>query len=409
MPTVICLVLCRAAAGQYTQWGGPKQDFKVKSRGLALDWPKDGPPKLWSRDIGQGYSSILYNDGRLYTMDRRDDREIILCLDAATGKSIWEYKYESPPHPKHVKEFNNGPRGAPLLVGNRLFAIGCNAEMHCLDAASGKPLWSHNLWKEFQGATFLPHGYASSPFAYGDTVIALVGGKGHGMDAFDQASGKLVWKNQDFDNSYSTPKLINVDGQDQLLCFMARQIAAIGPHNGELFWSFPQENRWKQNISLPIWGKDHILFISSPQSGSHGLKLTRRGKKTDVEELWHNRKLGIHHTNAIRIGDYVYASTGGRGPGIVQAINVKTGKLAWRQRGFAKANFLHADGLFLILDEDGTLGLSTATPDFFEVHAKVAELGSRAWTVPTLVGHTLYLRDSRKIMALDLGAKPKRG
>ena len=402
-----CLIFCTTAADKCTQWGGPKQDFKVKARGLADEWPKDGPRKLWSRDIGVGYSGILHEAGRLYTMDRQGDQEVVMALDAATGSTLWECKYESPPHPKHVKQFNAGPRGTPLLVGNRLYTIGCTAKMHCLDAETGKVRWSHDLWEEFEDTTFLNHGYSSGAFAYGDNVIALVGGKGHGMVAFDQKTGKPAWKNQDFDNSYSTPKLINVDGQDQLLCFMATELAAIDPNNGDLLWSIPQKNRWKQNISLPIWGKDNILFISSPQDGSRGLKLTRKGKKTKVEELWQNKKLGVHHTNAIRVGDHVYASTGGRGPGLFQAINVKTGELAWKQRGFAKANFLLADGLFLLLDEDGNLGLATATPEFFQVHAKVPELGARAWTIPTLVGKTLYIRDSKTIMALDIGAKPK--
>jgi len=403
-----CLVLCSTAADKCTLWGGPKQDFKVKARGLAGEWPKDGPRKLWSRDIGEGYSGILHEGGRLYTMDREGDQEVAMALNAKTGKMIWEHKYDSPPHAKHVKEFNSGPRGTPLLVGNRLYTIGCTGKLHCLNAKTGKVRWSHDLWEEFEDATFLNHGYSSSAFPYGDTVIVLVGGKGHGMVAYNQKNGEFVWKNQDFENSYSTPKRINVDGQDQLLCFMATELAAIDPNNGDLFWSIPQENRWRQNISMPIWGKDHILFLSSNGDGSRGLKLTRKGNKTEVEELWQNKKLGIHHTNAIRVGDYVYASTGGRGPGLFQAINVKTGELAWRERGFAKANFLLADGRFLLLDEDGNLGLATATPEFFQVHAKVPELGARAWTVPTLVGKTLYIRDSKTIMALDLGAKPKK-
>ncbi len=401
------LIFCTTAADKCTQFGGPKQDFKVKAKGLADEWPKDGPRKIWSRDIGVGYSGILHKGGRLYTMDRQGDQEVVMALDAKTGSTIWEHKYDSPVHAKHEKEFNSGPRSTPLLVGKRLYTIGCSGKMHCLNAKSGKVRWSHDLWEEFEGSTFLNHGYSSSAFAYKDTVIVLIGGKGHGMVAFDKKTGELSWKNQDFANSYSTPKLINVDGQDQLLCFMSAELAAIDPNNGDLLWSIPQKNRWKQNISLPIWGKDNILFLSSSGDGSRGLKLTRKGKKTKVEELWQNKKLGIHHTNAIRVGDYVYASTGGRGPGLFQAINVKTGELAWRERGFAKANFLLADGLILLLDEDGVLGLATATPEFFRVHAKVPELGARAWTVPTLVGKTLYIRDSKTIMALDVGAKPK--
>lgn len=109
-----------------------------------------------------GYSGILYEGGRLYTMDRQGAQEVVMALDAATGSTLWECKYESPPHPKHEKEFNSGPRSTPLLVGNRLYTIGCTAKMHCLDADTGKVRWPHDLWKEFEDATFLNHGYASS-------------------------------------------------------------------------------------------------------------------------------------------------------------------------------------------------------------------------------------------------------
>ncbi|MFQ5428734.1 MAG: PQQ-binding-like beta-propeller repeat protein [Phycisphaerae bacterium] len=393
--------------GGTAQWGGPKQDFKVKTSGLAERWPADGPPRLWSRDLGEGYSAILHDAGRLYTMYRRGEQDVAVAIDARTGKTLWEYAYDSPAHEKHVKVFNSGPRATPLLTGGRLYTIGCSGRMHCLDAKTGKVRWSHDLWKEYE-ATFLPHGYASSPFAYGKTIIVMVGGKGHAFVAFDQKSGAVIWEKQDFQNSYSTPKLVRVDGEPQLLCFMAKELAAINPASGELLWTYSISNQWNQNISLPILGKDNRLFISVAQAGSRGLKLTRKGKKTKVEETWSNRKVRIHHNNAIRVGDYVYASSGGMGrPGLFWAVNYKTGEVAWRQRGFAKANSLYADGQFIILDEDGELGIATATPELFEIHSRAHVLEpkgqSRTWTVPTLVGTTLYLRDSVKIMALDLG------
>lgn len=398
---------------QWDQWGGPNQDFKVKTKGLAMHWPAEGPKKLWSHDIGEGYAGIVVEKGRLYTMCRRGDQEVILALKEDTGEKLWECAYDSPIHPKHVKEFNAGPRGTPVYADGRLYAIGCSGKMHCVNAVTGKIIWKHDLWEEFKG-TFLNHGYSSSPFVYKGLVITLVGGEGHGIVAFDAKTGKVAWQKHDFDNSYATPKLIDLDGQEQLVCFMANEVIGINPETGKLYWRFEHSNQYKQNISMPVWGKDHILFISSPgDAGSRGLELTKKGKRTTVKEMWNNPKVSIHHTNAIRIGDYVYTSSGGRGgaggPGLLYAVNVKTGELAWRERGFAKANCLYADGLLIILDEDGNLGLATATPELLEVRCKAQILGSRSWTVPTLVGHKLFLRDSKNIVALDLGADQNKG
>ncbi|MCH7631683.1 MAG: PQQ-like beta-propeller repeat protein [Planctomycetes bacterium] len=399
----VCLLATPSASAQWLQWGGPNQDFKADAKGLAASWPTDGPNKLWQRELGDGYSAILADAGRLYTMFRSDDKEAIISLDAKTGKTIWEHRYDSSPREDHAHEFGDGPRSTPLIAGDRLFAIGVEGKMHCLDKKSGKVYWKRDLWTEFEG-NVLNHGYASSPIAYKNTVITLVGGKGAGIVAFDQASGDVVWKNQDFENSYSSPKIIRVDGEDQLVTFMAEQIIGVDPNSGALKWEYPCANRWKQNVCMPTWDEaSNTLFFSASQVGSRGLKLKRDGDKTKVEEIWFTRKIHLYHVTSVKIGDYVYGSTGNRAPNFFSAINMKTGEIAWRERGFAKATCVLADGRIIILDEDGNLALVTATPDKFTVHSRFELFDKVAWTVPTIVGKTMYVRDKEKIMALDIG------
>lgn len=386
----------------WPQWGGANQDFTADSKGLATTWPQDGPPKIWTRDLGEGYSAILVGGTSLYTMAHEGEEEIAICLDARTGQTIWEHRYPGQVHKDHTTQFGNGPRGTPLLSQGRLYTIGVSGRMHCLDAANGKPVWTQELWSDFEG-TVLNHGYSSSPVAYKDTIIVMVGGEGHSLVALNKNDGTVAWKKQDFGNSYSTPKLISVDGQDQLVCYMATEIVGLDPADGKLLWQMPHANQWKQNITLPIWFEDeNILFFTTSEAGSKAVKLTRNGDKTEVKELWSTRKVRLHHNNCIRVGDYVYGTTGSR-VSFFMAINIKTGDIAYRKRGFAKANCIFADGMFIVLDEDGNLALITATPEEFTVHAKVPLLEKVSWTVPTLVGKTLYVRDKTKIMALDLG------
>ncbi|HLE63840.1 MAG TPA: hypothetical protein VI750_11890, partial [Pyrinomonadaceae bacterium] len=115
-----------------------------------------------------------------------------------------------------------------------------------------------------------------------------------------------------------------------------------------------------------------------------------------------HRRLRLHHTTAIRIGDFVYASSGDFGPAFLAGVNVKTGDIAFQDRSFPKANLLYADGKLIILDEDGNLALATVSPAGLKVISKVSVMKNLAWTVPTLVGTKLYLRDRRTIAALDL-------
>ena len=88
---------------------------------------------------------------------------------------------------------------------------------------------------------------------------------------------------------------------------------------------------------------------------------------------------------------------------LLTCLNIRTGKVAWRQRGFRKANLLYAGGKFIILDEDGWLALASPTSGGLTVHSKCKVTERLSWTAPTLVGRTLYVRDRKHIMALDLG------
>jgi outer membrane protein assembly factor BamB len=234
----------------------------------------------------------------------------------------------------------------------------------------------------------------------------MVGGPSSSLVAFNRQNGSVAWKKHDFRNSTSSPIIINVDGQDQLVAFMWSEIVGVDPNNGNLLWSHAHPAEHGLNTSTPIWGPDNLLFMSSGYGGgSRVLKLSRAGDKTTVEEVWANSLMRIHFSNAIRVGDFVYGSSGDFGPAPFTAVNVKTGNVVWRNRSFPRASFIFADGRFIILDEDGHLLLATATAEGLMVTSKVELLQNQSWTVPSLSGTRLYLRDRKNILALDLGAQ----
>lgn len=386
----------------WSQWGGPRRDFTTTSKGLAATWPATGPKQLWTRPLGPGHSAILASGNTLYTMYSVGDQEIVIALAADTGKTVWEYKYDAPQAGMNY-EAGVGPHSTPLLVDDMLYTVGATGKLFALDKKTGKVAWSHDLWKDYGGRK-MDRGYSCSPLAYKNTIIlTLGGGENQTLIAFNQKDGAVAWKNGALDMSPSSPILINVDGQEQLVAFLGKVVAGIDPNNGNLLWSHPHVTEWGLNITMPVWGNDNLLFISSAYSGgSRVLKLTQKDGKTMAEELWFHRRMRVHHGTAIRIGDYVYGSSGDFGPAFFAAVNVKTGEIAYQDRTFPKSNFLLADGKLIILDEDGNLALATATPTALKVISKVSVLKNLAWTVPTLVGTKLYLRDRRTITALDL-------
>jgi outer membrane protein assembly factor BamB len=355
--------------------------------------------------MGEGYSGIAVEGGMLFTMYRKGDNEIVIALDAATGKTVWEYSYAAPFSPEYDMSNGPGPHATPLVSSDMVFTSGATGKLHCLDKKTGKLLWSHDLLTEFHG-TLRVNGYSCSPLAYKDEIVMMVGGPSSSLVAFNRKDGSVVCKKHDFKNSTSSPIIISVDGQDQLVAFMYSEIVAVDPNNGNLLWSHPHPVEFGLNTSTPVWGPDNLLFISSGYGGgSRVLKLNRLGDKTIVEELWANRLMRIHFTNAIRVGDLIYGSSGDFGPAPFTAIDVKTGNVVWRHRSFPRASFLFADGRFIILDEDGHLLLATATREGLTVTSKVELLSSQSWTVPSLSGTRLYVRDRKNIIALELGAQ----
>jgi outer membrane protein assembly factor BamB len=391
-----------AQSSAWTQWGGPHGNFKTEAKGLATSWPETGPPRLWSRELGDGYSSILVEKDQLYTMYRKGEQDVVIAMSAASGKTTWEFAYDAPFTDQYVLAQGPGPRATPLLAGDFLYAVGATGKFHCLNKKTGKLVWSHDLFTELKGFV-RARGYTCSPIAYKNTVILLVGAAGGSVMAFNQKTGAIVWKRHDYKLAYASPILINVSGQDQLVAYMLEELIGVDPNDGTLLWRYPHKNSEGVNASTPVWGDDNLLFCSSAyDGGSAVIKLTRTSDKTSVQEVWSHRVMRMHFGNVIRVGDTLYGSSGDMGPTPLTALDVKTGQLLWRDRSLAKSALVYADDRFIAIDEDGNLIMATLTPSGVKLHAKVELLKNNAWTPPTLVGTTLYVRDRKSIMALDL-------
>ena len=394
-------------------WGGPNRNFLSPSTGLAESWPVAGPPVLWKRDLGEGYSAIAVDGDTLYTMYHRiqpywlifsEQQEVVVALDARTGETQWEYPYKVTFRSAYA-DTGPGPHVMPQVVGNLVFTSGVTGMIHALDKKTGQRVWQRDLYEEF-GGTRMNFGYSSHALPYKDNLIVMAGGEGKAILSLKQSSGEVVWARQSFRNAHSAPLLIDVDGEPQVAAVAADRIIGVNPDNGELLWSFPHTTEYGLAISLPVWGEDNLLFFSSSYGhGSRVLRLTREGPKTRVEEVWYSNRVRVHFGSIVRAGDTVYASSGHDGPAPLTAVDVPTGKILWQSREFAKASFVLAEGRLLVVDQEGHLGLATATPEGLTVHAKVLMLSPNAWTLPTLAGTRMYVRDRKVMMALDVGAK----
>ncbi|MCH2337372.1 MAG: PQQ-like beta-propeller repeat protein, partial [Pseudomonadales bacterium] len=341
------------------------------------------------------------------TMYRHNDNEIIIGLDANTGETRWEYSYEAPlAHDGYFDIWLNaagpGPYSSPLIADGIVYAVGVNGHFHAVDAQTGALRWSHNLVELFGLVDY--NAFASSAVAYDGAVILPMGGSDHGVVAFDGETGAVVWESASFPLGPGSPRVIQLNGQDQLVVWGQQEVVGLDPRDGGRLWHQPHANDLGLNLSMPVWSTQQRLFISSAYNGgSRMIQLQSDRTGTTVQELWHTNRTRLHFSNAIEIGNLVIGSSGDFGPAFLTALNATTGEEVWRERSFARAHLLYADDVMILVDEDGELAIASVSADGIEVHARTALLEENAWTPPSLVGSTLYVRDRHEIMALDLG------
>lgn len=389
----------------WPQWGGPHRNFITEATGLRDTWPASGPRVLWRRALGEGYSSIAVDGDALYTMYGKRGQETVLAANAETGATLWEHAEPMTFQSDAAQEQGNGPYATPLLAGARLFTTSVAGRLLCVNRATGRVLWNQDLGADHSG-NHLMYGYASSPIAFGDTVILPVGGSGKAVMAFNQADGKVVWSRGDLGNVYSSPILIDVDGLQQLVVLLDGAVMGFNPVNGDPQWQVPFQADYSIAIATPLWSPgDRLLFVSAEyNAGAKMIELARSGEEVVATERWSSNRLRLHHGNAMRIGNAIYFTNGGKGSQpILTAVDASTGAILWQERSIEKATFVWADEKLLTLDQSGTLMIAHPSPKGFRITARASLLNSLAWTPPTLVGTRAYIRDRKEMVAVDLG------
>lgn len=422
--SMVLLTLCLSMAPDaqpsddgWPQWGGPNRDFTVETGGLADKWPEDGPRSLWHRELGSGYSAIVVDDGRLFTMyrkNKKDSYEYTIALDAATGATIWQKQTMAavPPETPDYGHDYSGPNSTPLIVGDRLFAVGRNAMLHCHKKTDGTVLWKHDLRKEF-GAETQVCGYSPGPLAFGDTIILPMGRaegderEGSSLVAFDQASGDVVWRRHTFRIEHSSPILITFGGKQQLVQCTRRALIGVDPANGDLLWEYeyPDADQFKGIFATPVWnGKDVVMF-SSRKTGV-AVKLSAEKGRTTAAMLWSSDDAALGLATPVLIGNML---VGPQRPARdfdteIVGVDIHSGNGLWAGGTFPSPVVIGSTRKLVILDQQGLLSLATATRKGLKIHSRQQVTESFSFTPPTLVGNTLYVRDEKQIMALDLGA-----
>ena len=403
---VTCLTLLvgsgEVTADSWPQWGGRTRDFCVTEEVLDSDWATAEPRELWRRQLGEGYAGIAADGDELYVMYRLDDHEHAAALNASTGNTIWTHRYPAPFHGETDLSPGSGPHATPSISGDLVFTAGVTGVFHALDRHTGDVVWQHRLIDDWNG-TLNFRGYSPSPLIYKKTILVNVGGVGQAVIAFDQRTGEVRWKSQDYRISHVSPRLIQVGGQTQYVSIAENYIFSLNANDGSRLWEFEHKIEGGNICSMPAWdGKQNLFFSAAYGRGSRVLELCNEGGSTTVRQRWHHSKLRVHHSNIILKDGMAVASSGDFGTIVFSAADLLTGKVLWQTREIGRASQLSLGNRHLVLEETGRLMLVTVTREGVTIDGSIQLPVGQYWTPPTLVDGMLYVRNREQIMAYQL-------
>jgi outer membrane protein assembly factor BamB len=387
-----------ASPAEWSQWRGPNRDGISPESGLLKEWPSGGPPRVWQTSgAGTGYSSFSTSGGRLYTIGARDDVEYVVAFDRATGRKLWE----TPNGRRFRNEQGDGPRSTPTTEGELIYAFGGSGELACLDAATGRKVWSINVVQKFGGRT--PYwGYSESPLIVGDRIVLNAGGRRASIVAIDKSNGEALWQQPGDDAAYSSPMLLRTGSLQQVVFFTAERGLAVDPRDGRLLWSYDKANNNTANIATPIVRGNRVFLSSDYGTGAALLDVKAAGNLASASEVYFTRDMRNHHASSVLVGSHVY----GFSSSILTALAFETGTVAWRNRSVGKGSLIYADERLYLYSENGVVGLADASPTAYVERGRftLSTGGASTWSHPILTRGLLILRDQDRVYAYDVRA-----
>ena len=390
----------QSGGADWPQFLGPTRNGVYSGNDLAPSWPKEGPAVLWKKKVGQGFGGPAVSGERLVLVDRRDDREVVACLNAANGESRWTFEY--PTGYRDDFGFDEGPRATPTIADGRIYTLGAEGMLHCLDLDSGRKIWSVNTKTEFDAPKGF-FGMVCSPLVEGDAVMVGIGGaRGAGIVAFDKSGGKLRWKATDDEASYSSPVAATVDGRRSVFFLMRSGLVALEPADGRVLFQFP----WRPRVNASVSAAtpliiDNLIFLSASYQAGAVLLRVDHGKP---EKVWAaDDVLSNHYATSVYENGFLFGFDGRQEMGQnLRCVELKTGKVRWSEDRFGAGTVTLAGGRLLVLRENGELVLAPASPDGFKPvsRGQILPLGVRAY--PALSDGRLYARGKDTLVCVDL-------
>jgi outer membrane protein assembly factor BamB len=423
-----------AQADDWPQWLGPQRDGVWHETGIVDKFPEGGPAVRWRAKIAAGYTGPAVAGGKIYVMDRVlaegsknheepfpqrprqgiAGSERVLCLDETDGHLLWEYKYDCP----YTVSYPLGPRTTPTVHQQKVYTLGTEGHLVCLTAETGKPVWSHDLKKEYRVKSPI-WGFAAHPLVDGKKLICIVGGEGSTVVAFDKDTGKELWQALTaIEPGYCPPMIYEAGGKRQLVIWHGESVNGLDPENGEVYWTQPAPTYQGMSIATPRKSGDS-LFVSAYPDTSVMLRLDPDRPAATV--AWRgDKKNGLYCTFSTPFFEegHLYGIQSG---GFLACVNAETGERLWqsmdpvggRPAGSVECFLVKNGDRFFLFTEKGDLIIARLSPKGYEEISRAHLLDPTStgfgrdvlWSHPAFANRNIYLRNDKELVSVSLAAE----
>ncbi len=421
-------------ADDWPQWLGPQRDAVWRESGIIEEFPTSGPVVRWRAPLRAGYSGPAVADGRVYLMDRQQGEgvtkpgnafergripgtERVACLEEASGKLLWTHEYDCP----YTVSYAAGPRATPLVSGGKVYTLGAEGNLFCLDAVTGKEIWARDFKKDF-GVQTPTWGFAGHPLIDGNKLICLAGGEGSVAVAFDKETGKELWRALSAQEpGYAPPVIYEAGGQRQLIVWHPEALNALDPETGALVWSERVKARSGLSVAMPRKMGD-LLFVTSFYNGSMMMRLDP--DKPAATKLWGSKKVSEKETDALHSiiatpfleDGFIY---GVCSYGQLRCLKAETGERVWETFAattdgkpvrWATAFLVKNGARFFLFNEKGDLIIAKLTPGGYEEISRAHLLDPTnsdpgrpvVWSHPAFANRCVYARNDKELVCVSL-------
>lgn len=392
--TLLLVVCPTPARADWPQWRGPNRD------GVAADPPKEWPPELrrgWKVKVGEGHAGPVVAAGRVFTLTRVGDEEVVRATRLADGSPVWAKKYKASAELDGAVGWHGQvPRSTPCVAGGRVYTFGVSGVLACWDAATGEEVWKQTFVGKFP-KTWPLFGVATSPVVHDGKLIVWAGGPDNGaLTAFDAGTGGEKWALAVDGPGYASPVVARLAGTEQLVTQSQKLLVGVDPRTGRELWRQKFTTGYDQNSVTPVVVGD-VVINSGYQTSLRALEVRKKGPRFEPSEKWDVREHSLYMSSAVVSGGRLFGLTMADG-GTVVAVDPSDGGVRWKKGRLGEyAAFVASGEHVLVQTTDGQLRVLKAAADRWEPLREYRVCDDAVWSHPAVYAGTIVVKDKEHL------------